>query len=198
MAQKEKVKKNGRDFLPWAGYFLDPKMEPEMFATLPGWRQREASYFREQAKAGRIPTIAELREVVEGAALDRLIVSLPGDLTLSALRRRAMKYNAPDSETLDLLRARVTREALLSHCSGNGEGRRLTNDKPANGLFAFIWALALVRRKAIAALPLPFFWELEDGIYELTGRITDTRRKEAWPVLGWLDTQVTALLATVA
>jgi hypothetical protein len=92
----------------------------------------------------------------------------------------------------------VTRETLIEHCTVNGEGQRLLTEKPAHGLYGYIWALTLVRRKALEALPLPFYFELEEGIHEMTGQLTTTGVKEAWPVLGWLDNQVTTLISTVA
>lgn len=197
MPVKEKVKRDARDYLAWAGFFVDPKDDADIFTTLPGWRQREALYVREQKKLGRTPSFEEIRRVVDGDPTDKLRVSLPYGLTLKSLRSRTTGI-APDGRLLEVLRPMVTRNTLMEHCTANGEGKRLLTEKPAHGLYAYVWALTLVRRKALEALPLPFFWELEEGIHQMTGELTTTRVKEAWPVLGWLDTQVATLISSVA
>lgn len=197
MATKEKVKRNARDYQAWAGFFLDPKLDAEVFATLPGWRQREVLYTREQRAKGHEPSLEELRLLLEGDPTDQLRVSVPDGLTLPSLRRRD-RAAVSASSVLDELRPQVTQDSLVAHCTANREGKRLMNDKPAHGLYAYIWALALVRRKMLDTLPLPFYWELEEGIHQMTGKVTTTRVKEAWPLLSWLDLQVTTLTSTVA
>lgn len=193
----EKTKKDPRDYAPWAGMFADPKLDPDMYASLPGWRRRETSFVREQRAAGRTPTFVEIRRAREGPPVEATRVMLPASLTLSSLRSR-LGGEPPSVHLLDALRDQVTRESLLEYCTIGGEGRQLTGQPPSHGLYAYIWALAQAQRVETPAIPLTSFWELEEGIYALTGEALNTRLPEANATLRWLDDQVRVLNSTVA
>lgn len=197
MPTVQKVKRDARDYIQWAGFFVDPKEDAEIFATLPGWRQREALYVREQRALGRVPSLEEIRHMLEGDPGLKLHVTLPYGLSLPCLRRR-IAISPPDATVLKELRGQVSTDTLLEHCTMNGEGKRLLTVKPAHGLYAYIWAMTLVHRKIVEALPLPYFWELEEGIHQMTGKVVSTRGEEASHLLKWLDTQVSTLNSAVA
>jgi hypothetical protein len=182
MAKGSKSGKSARDYLSWCGWFLNPATDTELFATLPGWRQRDYHYTHEQRAKGHEPTSAELRRVHEGIPTDGTLISIPSSLTLASLRRRGGKPF--DDHLLATLQMTITPEAVVAACTSAGEGTHLVSDRPS-GIHAFVWTLAMVRRGAIDSIPLTAFWELEEGIHAETGAVVSTRRDG--PLLAWLD-----------
>lgn len=191
-----KETKDARSYLPWAGFFVDPERDAELFQTLPGWKQREVLFKREQRAKGLEPTAEELRRVVDGVPTAGVPASIPAGLTLASIRRRKAAP-APDEVALAALKVIVTPEALTQHCTSFGEGEHLVTNKPAHGLFAFIWALVMVRRGVIDTIPLPYFWELEEGLYQAIAAVFSVRDPGARPLLAWLDSQAAELHAMV-
>ena len=184
MPKETKSGKSGRDYLPWCGFFLNPDTDPDLFATLPGWRQRDARYVRACRAKGHEPTPAELRRVREGISTDGTGIFIPSDLTLASLRRHAGGIPVNDS-LIATLRLTVNSESVVRHCTGGGEGTQLATAKPGCGLHAFVWLLTMIRRGSIEELPLTAFWDLEEGIHAETGAVVSTRRYG--PLLPWLD-----------
>lgn len=187
-------KRNARDWSNWAGTFADPAAEPEIFATLPGWRQREVQFLRAARAEGREPSPEEVRRVIEGDT-SRLTIMVPDTVTLPSLRSRSQLLPGPAS-LLDELRPAVTREELLHHCTSFGEGKRLSSEKPRHGLFAFIWILTLIRRGQLEACPITYLWEAEEGIEQITHRRVDAWRTPL--LIGWLESQAGILMNAVA
>jgi hypothetical protein len=192
----EKVKKNAREFLPWAGYFCNQKEEPEAFASLPGWRQREARYTRERVGAGLPVTLEDYLRFQHGGASEDVTVSLPRMLTLDALRRHA--GNRSPKDTLPSLRQAFDYDWMVREITALGEGRQLVRSKPLHGFLAYVWLLALVHKKIIPTLPLNAFWDLEEGVHQLTGERFAATAEGAAPVLEWVESQTSMLLSTVA
>lgn len=192
----DKVKKDWRDFAPWAGFFAHPKEEPEAFATLPGWRQREIRFVLERQAAKQPLTIEDYRRFQEADEVE-VAISLPASITLAALHSQNC-LEPPDARMLPTLQQYVQYDWLLGRITALGEGRQLVRQRPSNGLVAYIWLLSLVRKKILKALPVTAFWELEEGIYELTGEKISVTHPSGKPLLDWLDSQVTILLAAVA
>lgn len=188
--------KDGRGYMAWAGIFCDPERDAELFGTLPGWRQREVLFIREQRAKGVEPSPAEINRVMKGRPTAGVAVSLPSSLTLASLRRRKPTPE-PDEILLAALKQVVTPEAVIQHCTSFGEGEHLVTNKPSHGLFAYIWALTMIRRGAIDHLPLPYFWELEEGIHAATGAVFSTRGAGAVPLLAWLDGRAAELYTMV-
>jgi hypothetical protein len=92
----------------------------------------------------------------------------------------------------------VADERIFEHCTVQGEGRRLINQKPMHGLYAYLWARVLLRKRTLTSLPLTYFWELEEGVHAVTGRQFNLRTPEAEQVLRWLDRKAEFLAGSVA
>jgi hypothetical protein len=161
------VKKSAEDYLSWAGWFVDPVADPEIFKRLPGWWQRERTLRREAAAAGRELTQAEI-DRARGADTSKLIaIHLPEDLTLAALLMHEVGP-CPD-ELIVALRDKLTPDMVIQHCTTLGEGRSLTQKRPQAGLYSFLWLVARFRKQQLPSVPITAYWELEEGIEELTG-----------------------------
>jgi hypothetical protein len=193
---KAKVGKNPRNYAPWAGYFTDSKSEPEVFATLPGWRQRESLFVRDKVRAGEPILLEDLLRFQHGTKLTSTPVSLPAMLTLDSLRNRPAGAFSPD--ILLHLKEAFEYDWVVAQLTSLGAGRDLVRSKPLHGLLAYIWMLALLHKKVIAALPLHAFWELEDGIHQITGQRTSVLADKAAPLLEWLDGQTVRLVNSTA
>jgi len=192
-----KTPKDPREYMAWAGYFCRPTDDGGAFATLPGWRQREIHFVLERSKAKLPWTAAEyfasgIGEVQEGVA-----VSLPSEVTFGCLRR-AERGDEPTDSMMQELRDHTTNALMLDHCTISSEGRRLLNAKPMHGFYAYLWARVLIHKKALTSLPLPYLWELEEGIHAITGKEMNLRTRAGEQVLEWLDRQAVALAAIVA
>jgi hypothetical protein len=179
-----KDKRTARDFLNWCGWFVSPDQDPDLFKTLPGWRQREVTFVRECRAKGHEPTPADLRCVREGIPTDGTPLTIPSSLTLASLRRHVGGIPV-DDYLIATLMLTVTPESVIRHCTGGGEGTQLATTKPVHGVQAFVWLLTMIRRGAIEAIPLTAFWDLEESIHAETGAVVSTRRDG--PLLAWLD-----------
>jgi hypothetical protein len=195
MAKESKSGKSGRDYLPWAGVFLNPDTDPDLFATLPGWCQRHSRYAREQRARGHDPTHAELRRARDGRPTGNAPVTIPSSLTLACLRRHE-GGDPPDDYMLATLMLDVNSSTVKQHCTGGGEGTKLAGAKPS-GVFGFIWTLTQVRRGEIDSIPLTAFYDLEEGIEASTGAIVSTRGGGTEQLFAWLDGLSAELYAMV-
>ncbi len=191
---KEKVKKNARDFLPWAGYFIDGALDPEIFATLPGWRQRESRYIRDRVRSGLPVSMDEALSFQTGNKLTPTQIGIPLMLTLDALSRRPIV--AADGLLLHELRDSIRYEWVIEKLTT--EGRELVRIPPTHGILSYLWRLALVHKGVLREFPIQGFWELEEGIYLETGRMPGSMLSdEAQPFLLWLDALVGRVVAAV-
>ncbi len=193
----ERVKKHPRDYLTWAGMFLHPEEDADVFATLPGWRQREILFTLKERKAGRRPTLDAITLAGHGPPPTPIEVQVSTTLNLRSLRRIAADPE-PNPMLLAELRQKVTLGTALIACTFGGEGKVLDTAPPLQGVYAYIWALAQFRKRAVPALPLSFFLELEEGVAALTGQIINTRKPASQPVLAWLDKLTASLMAEIA
>jgi hypothetical protein len=197
MSDKPKAKKDPFIYLPWAGLCVDPGLDPELFSRLPGHMQRERLFVRKMVEQ-RLPfTLEEYLRAGVGDKPETIEVSLPTGLTLRSLRARAGGTPVSGSMMQDL-QAAVTDELLFQHCTALGEGRKLLTSKPTHGLYAYLWALVLVQKKVLSTLPLPYFWELEEGIHQITGRRLNVRTPAASPLFAWIDKRADFLASNVA
>lgn len=142
-------KQNARNFLPWGGLFLDPDMEPEMFASLPGWRQREVRCMKEARMEGRDPSKTELLVARDGYST-QVPYSIP-DLPLSTLKRDRVSDSTSEPVTLD---------KAIEHCTSFGEGTHLVETKPHHPIYAFVWLMVMIKRGRIDHIPITYLWEL--------------------------------------
>jgi hypothetical protein len=194
---KVKVKKSAFDYLPWAGRFVDPVFDAELFAMLPGHVQREQLFVRKRFAEGNPCTTEEMIQAGKGDDIGKVEISLHSSLTLHSMASRVA--GAPPTGNMAYeLQAAVANEIIFEHTTCFGEGRRLLPAKPTHGFYAYLWALVLIQKKALKALPLPYYWELEEGLYELTGKKLNVRTPEAEPLIKWLDGQAENLASSVA
>jgi hypothetical protein len=197
VVKAEKVKKDARDYLPWAGWFIDSKQDPEPFAMLPGWRQRESRYVRDRVRSGLPLDPQDLLRFQQGSKTD-LHIFVPNVLSLASLKRREVGDGTVDASLLPQLKTALDYDWLVREITALGEGRTLVRTKPLQGVLAYIWSLALVRKKEIPALPVNAYWDLEEGIHEITGERIVTADPGATPILEWINAQTERLVAAVA
>lgn len=189
-------KKSAEDYLPWAGRFANEDTDPEVAARHPGWWQRERKFIQEAVRARRPYTFADLEALHVAEAPVRIERHIPPSFALSSLKSR-YHSTAPAKDVLYKLRQIVTSDIVLRSCTAFGEGRILLRKAPPQGLFAYIWVAALYQRKIIRSLPVSIFFDLENGIYSLTG-LWFSVEQDADALFSWLDSEVSSLLSSVA
>jgi hypothetical protein len=201
--KKETTKKTAEDFLPWAGWFVDPKAEPEVYKRLPGWWQRERALTAAARAAGRVVTLEELEALRQAAETETALRRhIPGNASLATLRA-AYHSTASLKDVLRRLKEVVDDAAVLQHCTALGAGSELVRQKPLHGLYAYIWYQALYRRGLIPSLPVTAFLDLEDGIYLalqvwFSSYVDGPESSEISELIAWLDTRVELLHQQVA
>jgi hypothetical protein len=195
--EKQKVKRSALDYLPWGGQHVDPVLDPEVFAMLPGRVQRENLFIRQMVRSRTPYTLDDMIRAGKGDDIGKIEVSLHTSLTLHSLTSRAEGLT-PVGNMSNELQGAVSEANIFEHCTCFGEGRRLLNSKPGHGFYAYLWALVLVQKKVLKTLPIFYLWELEEGIHQLTGKILNTRTPEAELLLTWLDRQGEFLAGCVA
>jgi hypothetical protein len=121
---------------------------------------------------------------------------IPAGVSLSRLKAR-YKPTLPAEEALQRLRSEVTADLVLTRCTAFGDGRELLRTRPWNGLFHYVWLLALAQKQIIASVPVTALQELEEGIYSLLGEWVPIETTNN-PITMWLDAQVLNLVRQVA
>jgi len=194
--KKAGIKKCAEDYLPWAGRFATKENDPEVYARLPGWWQREMKLIEEAVRAGRKVTAAEFEALHAGEEKVRTMRHIPDSFGLSALKSR-FRTSAPVGNILYQLREVATDDNVLLNCTAFGEGRALLRRSPRHGLYAYLWTAAIYQRKVIPSMPVTALYDLEEGIHDLTGEWLSVE-DAIEPLFAWVDAAVASLLSSVA
>lgn len=170
----------------WGGCFPHLVEDTDVFTRLPSWRQAEIRETRELIN--NYPN-AQLFLIYDPSTRE----PYPGQILYSDIEKKlkaerqslpevptGFRYMIPDGVPLGVfsyyipeptedeaygiflvLEKYVTCETVIAACTHDKE---LVNDKPVNGVFAFIWRLARYYTGADMALPITAFFDLVDGI----------------------------------
>ena len=197
------MKKDPRDFLPWAGWFIRPDTEAEGFRSLPGWRQRQINLLVLAAKEGRNVTLEEYRRAGAQEAAAPAVLSLPDGWELATLQRLD-RLPTPEPSFLEaatpVLQSMLAPEKLTEGCTVFGEGRQLRTRCPSDGLHAYAW-MSLAQKKGLRpTLPVSAIVELQEGLYQHTGRACNLRGSDpvAVQVRELADKLVSAFVNTLS
>jgi hypothetical protein len=197
IVKSTKTKKDQFDYLAWGGAFSTPEFDPELFARLPGWRQREHNFIAAAVREGRSCTLEEL-EALRGddGKPVKPRTSFPATLHLSSLKSR-FRTSAPVDDIVHRLREVVTSDSILRNLTAFGEGRSLVRTRPFQGVYGYLWCLALLRRGVTSSMPFTAMLDLEEGIHQETG-LWLSLEEAPETLYTWLDTEVSVLLSSVA
>jgi hypothetical protein len=158
--------------------------------------QRERLFVKKMFAERRRYTLDDMIRAGVGDKPEGVVVSLPASLTYDSLSTRA-EGSPPVGSMMNELQDALTDQMVFEHCTAFGEGRRLLTQMPTHGLYAYLWAHVLVKKQLLKTFPLPFFWELEEGIHAVTGKFLNVRTVEAEPLLKWLERKADYLAACV-
>lgn len=187
--------KDSSEYLPWGGWFAHPTLEPEVCSRHPGWWQRERAFIRKAVREGREFSLDEILKLREGDPAQTLAVHISSGISLDYLKSR-FKTTATAEAVLVKLRAVVNADYVLARCTAFGDGRDLLREKPLQGLFAYIWISALYQKDVIPIVPIYALFDLEDGIFDLTGEWVSVGEESVVLHL-WLDSQIKMLMQQV-
>ena len=198
-AVKAKVKQDHELRINWAGFFPHPVEDIDVFNRMPSSRQAEA---RATHDLIRNNPHAQLFLIYDPSTRQ----PYPGQVLYSDIEKKlkesrrslpevpaGYKFGVPDGisrnvfaychapeptedEAYRILLAferHVTHERLIEACTYD---QRLLSDKPVDGVFAFIWRLALYMSGSSKRIPATAFVDLMDGISRLTHIRVDIAR----------------------
>lgn len=190
MANKVKVKSSHEERMNWAGCFPHPVEDSDIFNRMSPFRQAGIRATHElvrnnpQARLFLIydprtlqpyPDQITYSDIEKKLASRRSLPEVPAGYKYSipdSVPRALFAYcHAPDAtedEAYQILLAferHVTIERLVETCTYE---KRLLSDKPIDGVFAFIWRLALYMSGTTTNIPATAFVDLMDGVSRLT------------------------------
>src|ERR1700739_2622060 len=179
MANKVRVKIEHEVRMNWGGWFADPDLDPDVFGRYPTWRQAEIRETKELIKNYPNAVVSLLydpstRQPYPGQVLySDIEKKLKAERTELPEVPAGFKYTIPNGVPLGLLFSQIpepsefeahgilltmekyiTRDTVLAACMSD---KTLTANKPANGIFAFIWRLARYLSGADSVMPLTAF-----------------------------------------
>jgi hypothetical protein len=78
---------------------------------------------------------------------------------------------------------------LIAACTIRGRGESIKVNKPADGVYAYIWRMARFNDGADTSMPITAFYDLEAGIKQVTGFAISFQKTETQQMLicDWLD-----------
>jgi hypothetical protein len=85
--------------------------------------------------------------------------SVPSGINLGTFKKYRVEWAEAPSIAVD-----VQASAVLST-----DGKQLATKKPVDGIHAFVWRVARYSAGLDRHIPVTAFWDLEDGIFKLTG-----------------------------
>jgi hypothetical protein len=199
MAVKAKVKVDHEVRMNWAGYFPHPVEDIDVFNRRPSSRQAELRASHDliyNNPQGQLFLIYDpsTRQPYSGQILysdiekklkesRRTLPEVPAGYKFAVpdgVSRGVFAYCYAPEPTEDqafqillALETHITREHLVEACTYD---QRLLSDKPVDGVFAFIWRLALYMSGVAPTIPATAFVDLMDGISRLTHLRVDVAR----------------------
>jgi hypothetical protein len=108
--------------------------------------------------------------------------SIPDGVPLPIIRfyqqRTSMVIQDVTAEQAEKIIQSLTPHTLLATlvltCTARGEGKQIKTSKPVDGVHAYIWRFARYNSGVDLTIPTTCYWDLEDGIQQLTGLIIST------------------------
>ena len=199
MANKIKVKSSHEERMNWAGCFPHPVEDSDIFNRMSPFRQAKIRATHELIRSNpnaRLFLIYDpaTRQPYPGQVLysdieKKLKASysslpeVPSGYQFSVpqgVSRRVFSYcyaTAPTQAEVHRIllafEAHVTYERLIEACTHD---QRLLSNKPVDGVFAFIWRLALYMSGTSPSIPATAFIDLMDGVSQLTHLRVDIGR----------------------
>lgn len=153
----------------WGGLFAHPVLDRDIFECLPYIRQREilaATYGGDVPDLDCIPSVPFW-----------FFCTIPDSLPLTFLVHQKVDYKKKDDtlipeqveEILSVLESHVTMRKLIASCTIRGRGESIKNNKPTDGVYAYVWRMARFNGGKDISIPITTFYDLEIGIKQVTG-----------------------------
>ena len=178
----------------WGGLFAHPVLDRDIFECLPYIRQREilaATY------GGDVPDLSYIPPTPFW-----FFCTIPDSLPLAFLVRQKVDYEKRDvmerldtltpeqvEGILDVLEGHVTMPKLIASCTIQGRGESIKTNRPADGVYAYVWRMARFNNGADTSMPTTAFYDLEAGIKQATGFVVSFTliRGGQQAICDWLD-----------
>jgi hypothetical protein len=183
----------------WGGHFPHPVEDIDVFNRMPSSRQAEARATHELIRNNPHAQLFLIYDPVTRQPYPGQVLYSDIEKKLKESRRSlpevpaGYKFGVPDGvsrgvfsycyakeptedEAFQILLAfvkHVTHERLVAACTYD---QRLLSDKPVDGVFAFIWRLALYMSGVSTSIPATAFVDLTDGVSRLTHLRVDIAR----------------------
>ncbi len=141
------------------------------------------------------------KEVVEGvtkkvsASFPTYVYVVPDDASLGLFTYCQAPPPTEEQAAMILtsFQNKVTRKALVKYCTSD---KKLVEDKPLDGVLAYIWQLARYMNGEDQHVPSTAFIDLTDGTSKLTNLRVDPF--SAKPIMEFLETMASQLVAAVS
>ena len=197
--------------MAWAGWFAHPTYDHDVFCRYPEWRKAEIMELQELAKnkpnaqtffiyspvtMQPYPDQILLRDI-EKKIEKKTLAPVQLRYTIPNIPRGVFSVHYPDpteeeiKKALVLLEQNINKEKVSAACTKN---RELSNEKPINGAYAFIWRVARYSSGLDPLIPVTAFIDLMDGVNYFT-RLKINPQVD--PIMGFFDARAQELIGTI-